>query len=122
MKVARILPLVAMMTFDATAKTIARIAGLFFTVFLLTLPSARAEDQTKEKSMIGTQTEIQQDMSRHEGLQPSESTTGELATKTEKPMTVPESEGSLSLEPLITPNVSDFESARESDRQSAMSF
>ena len=109
------------MTIDATAKTIARIAGLFFTVFLLTLPSARAEDQTKEKSMIGTQTEIQQDMSRHEGLQPSESTTGELATKTEKPMTVPESEGSLSME-LITPNVSDFESARESDRQSAMSF
>ena len=110
------------MTFDATAKTIARIAGLFFTVFLLALPSARAEDQATEKSMIGTQTEIQQDMSRHEGLQPSESTTGELATTSEKPMMVPESEGSLSLEPLITPNVSDFESARESDRQSAVSF
>ena len=110
------------MTFDTTAKTIARIAGLFFTVFLLALPSARAEDQTKEKSMIAPQTEIQQDMPRHESLQPSESTTGELATKTEKPMTVPDSEGSPSTEQLITPNLSDFENARESDRQSAVSF
>ena len=121
MKVARILPLVAMMTFDATPKTIARIAGLVFTVFLLTLPSARAEDQAKEKSMIGTQTEIQQDMSRHEGLQPAESTTGELGKETEKPMMAPES-GLLDMEHLITPNVSDFESARESDRQSSVSF
>jgi len=111
-----------MMTFDVTAKTIARIAGLLFTVFLLALPSARAEDQTKEKSMIGTQTEIQQDVPRHDRLQPSESTTGELAGQTEKPLMVPDSEGSLSMEKLITPSLSDFENARESDIQSAVSF
>ena len=109
------------MRFESTANTIVRIVGLFLTVFLLGLPSAGAEDQATEKSMIGTQTEIQKDMSRHEGVQPAESTTGELAKKTEKPMMVPEGEGSLSME-LITPNLSDFESARESDRQSAVSF
>src|SRR5262249_54035544 len=82
----------------------------------------RAEDQTKEKSMIGTQTEIQQDVPRHDRLQPSESTTGELAGQTEKPLMVPDSEGSLSMEKLITPSPSDFENARESDIQSAVSF
>jgi hypothetical protein len=111
-----------MMTFETTAKTIAHIAGLFLTVFLPSLPSAGAEDQAKEKHMIAPQTEIQQDMPRHEGLQPGESTTGELTATSEKPMKVPEGEESFRLEKLLTPNVSDFESARELDSQSSVSF
>jgi hypothetical protein len=47
---------------------------------------------------------------------------GELTAPTQKPMMAPEGEGSLSMEQLITPSLSDFENARESDRQSAVSF
>jgi hypothetical protein len=72
--------------------------------------------------MIGPQRDIQIDMPRQEGQQPSEATTGELATKTEKPMMVPAGEGSPSMEQLITPSLSDFENARESDSLSAVSF
>lgn len=110
------------MTFETTTTTIARVVGLFLPVFLLGLPSTGAADQAKEQQMIPPQTEIQKDVPRHEGQQPGESTTGELATKTQKPMMAPEGEGSLSMEQFITPDLSDFESARESDSLSAVSF
>ena len=111
-----------MMPFETTEKTILRMAGLFLTVFLLALPSAGAEDQAKEKHMIGPQRDIQKDMPREQGLQSSESMTRELSAPTEKPMMTPESDGSLHMDQLITPSITDFETARESDRQSAVSF
>jgi hypothetical protein len=111
-----------MMTFSTTEKAIVRMAGFFLTIFLLALPSTGAADQAKEKQMIAPQTEIQQDMPRHEGLQPSEPTTGELSATSEKPMMAPESGEQLQVEKLITPNAADFEGARESDALSAVSF
>jgi hypothetical protein len=88
-------------------------------VFLVIAP-VRAEDQSRDGQMIEPQTETQVTLSQ-DSMQQSETGSVEVGKALETPMKTPEGEDGT-LKEFITPNISDFETARESDMQSSVSF
>jgi hypothetical protein len=110
------------MMVTTTEKTILTTAGLVLAGLLLVPVSTGAEEQAKDRPMIGPQTERQKVAPSPGTPQRSESMTGELGKTTETPMKAPEGGEGISMQPLLTPTVSDFLDARESDLQSALGF
>lgn len=88
----------------------------FSTSASATPPEATANLTPEAPAQTEMQAASSPDMS-----QPAESVTGDLSKSAETPMKTPEGEDGL-LKEFITPNIADFETARESDMLSSVSF
>ncbi len=100
-----------------TLMTVALVA-----VWFMLAPVALAAEQSG--AMTGPPVEIKKEKPGQESTSKStEAMPGELGKGAEQPMKVPDSETfQIDLKNLKGPDLSDFENARESDTQSAISF
>lgn len=100
--------------------TLICVAILLVLAFSTSASASPAEATANLAPGAPAQTEMQA-ASSPDLSQPGESVMGEHSKAVEKPMKSPEGEDGI-LKEFITPNIADFETARESDMQSSVSF